>query len=352
MDVNKIKILTSDLEKGIVVPIGMNWDFLDRESTIKTQEQEIIKEVIGIPTNYELSRFRNLPNGPDNRQLNYNFHFTTNVTGPWEISYLTKFTDLQVRYRTDAYKKSFFKLDFYNSMDPKTQKNYLSVILQTSQSYVELPVCKRYRWTSAFEGTITFTNCCNTEEIVDVGSETSYVFCASEPSVIIYSFQIPTFDEQSFELPVNGTLYELIIPGPPNILFYRLLPLETICNCDGSEESSQQNSELPLSRPTFSLDGVGNQEGFFLHWFEDRNLLNIDTLYMTAKFFDAATGQFTKFIDTPQTDFSNPYRVPNIHFYHTVNFNYDNKTYRIISNQTDLPTNNVLWFEYINPPIG
>ena len=346
MDVNKIKILTSDLEKGIVVPIGMNWDFLDRESTIQSQEKEVINEVIGRPLNYELSRFRNEPTNFDVRQLSYIFHFSNSLEEPWENSYTPKFTELQVRYRTDAFKKSFFKLDFYNSMDPKTQKNYLSVILQTSQSYIEIPRCVEYRIIvdQGGIGTLTYIDCCGNEQSwTKTPSNTVLTFCPSFNTTATYA---RTLDEEifSYDFIFDGDSYDV-----DNIFVF---PTGNECECSGVESSAGQSNQLPLSRPSILLDYVGNQEGFFLHWFEDRNLLNIDTFYMTAKFFNAATGQFIKFIDSAQTDFANPYRIPNIHFYHTVNLNYDDKTYEIVSNQTDVATNDVLWFEYINPPIG
>ena len=206
MDVNKIKIVTSDLEKGIVVPIGMNWDFLDRESTIQSQEQEVIKEVIGRPLNYELSRFRNEPTNFDVRQLSYIFHFSNSLEEPWENSYLSKFTELQVRYRTDAFKKSFFKLDFYNSMDPKTQKNYLSVILQTSQSYIEIPRCVEYRIIvdQGGVGTLTYVDCCGNEQSwTKTPSNTVLTFCPSFNTTATY---IRTIDEEIFS-------YDFIFDG-------------------------------------------------------------------------------------------------------------------------------------------
>jgi hypothetical protein len=346
MDVNKIKIVNSDLEKGIVVPLGMNWDFLDRESSLKKQEEEVVKEVIGIPVNYELSRFSNEPTNFNSRQLGYIFHFSPSVEGPWENSYLSKFTELQVRYRTDAFKKSFFKLDFYNSMDPKTQKNYLSVILQTSQSYVEIPSCSEYRLIifQAGFGTFTYTDCCGNEQVwtkQNIGDILN--FC-------------PLFNSNATyvrDLEGEITSYDFVLDGDTyDIDEINLFTTSPSCECSSVESSAGQSNIEPLVRPSMLLDYFGNKEGFFLHWFEDRNLLNIDTLYMTAKFFNAATGQYVKFTDSAQTDFGNVYRVPNRHFYYTVNFDYDDKTYEIVSNQTDVATNDVFWFEYVNPPIG
>jgi len=231
-------------------------------------------------------------------------------------------------------------------MDPKTQKNYLSVILQTSQSYIEIPRCVEYRILvdQGGIGTLTYIDCCGNEQSwTKTPSNTVLTFCPSFNTTATY---VRTLEEEifSYDFIFDGDSYDI-----DNIFVF---PTGNECECSGVESSAGQSNQLPLSRPSILLDYVGNQEGFFLHWFEDRNLLNIDTFYMTAKFFNAATGQFIKFIDSAQTDFANPYRIPNIHFYYTVNLNYDDKTYEIVSNQTDVATNDVLWFEYINPPIG
>jgi len=346
MDVNKIKIVTSDLEKGVVVPLSMNWDFLDRETSLVRQEEEVIKEVIGIPPNYELSRFSNEPTNVDSRQLGYIFNFAPSIEGPWENSYLSKFTELQVRYRTDAFKKSFFKLDFYNSMDPKTQKNYLSVILQTSQSYVEIPSCAEYSiiiFQAGF-GTFTYTDCCGNEQVwTRTNVNNNLTFCPLFNSSATYVRDLEG-EITSYDFVLDGDSYDI-----DNII---LSPTSQSCECSSVESSAGQSNIEPLMRPSILLDYVNNKEGFFIHWFEDRNLLGIDTLYMTAKFFNAATGQYIKFTNSAQIDFGSLYRVPNINFYYTVNFNYDDKTYEIVNNQTDVPTNDVFWFEYVNPPIG
>ena len=122
---------------------------------------------------------------------------------------------------------------------------------------------------------------------------------------------------------------------------------DCVCNDDLPTINS---SSAPLVTPTFFLDHFGRQEGFYIHWYEDRNLLGIETFYMSAKFFNAATGQYVKFVNTPQIEYTNYYRLPNKDYYYIVNLNYTNKTYEIISTQTDLPTSVIAWSEYINPP--
>jgi len=350
MDVNRIKILDSDLTKGIVVPIGMNWDFLDRESSILEEQENIIEQAIGQPINYELSRFSHDATGQGFSRLTYRFNFSPSIEGPWENSYLSKFTDGQVRYASEAFNKSFFKLDFYNSMDPKTQRNYLTVILPTRMSTsINESTCFEYFFTFSVSGRLTYTDCCNTEKILNVspgvpgqnptrricvkiGTQAEFRYLDLDRDGLLYIYYYITVD-----FPSSSSRYSISEIGP--------------CICDTGLPTEESTSR-PLVTPTIILDHTGNKEGFYLHWFEDETVTNITTFYMTAKFFNAATGQYIKFINEPQTSYSNLYRIPNKDFYYVVNLDYNAKTYQIISTQTDNPTDEITWAEYINPPIG
>ena len=355
MDVNKIKILSSDVNREIVIPLGYDWDLYDRADSIKQEQQKILKQVIGTPPNYELSRYSHVANPSGISKLTYQFNFSQSVDGPWEASYLSKFTENQVRFYSDAFAKSFFKLDFYDSMDPKTQKNYFTVILPTSNSAtVQESQCKEYYFTFRETGNprdskLIYINCCG-EEITVTGTGPAGIFFPATVARICVKIgtdvrylryflnQQGVITEQSFFVDLNqGTGdYSIDLIG------------DCVCNND---LPTVDTSTRPLVTPTFFLDHFGKQEGFYLHWYEDRNLLGIETFYMSAKFFNAAIGQYVKFINTPQTDYTNFYRIPNKDYYYIVNLNYSNKTYEIISTQTDSPTSVITWAEYINPPI-
>ena len=48
MSVNKIKILLSDTDKYVDIPVEMKWDFTGRDDSIEEYQKEMVKEIIGI----------------------------------------------------------------------------------------------------------------------------------------------------------------------------------------------------------------------------------------------------------------------------------------------------------------
>ena len=116
------------------------------------------------------------------------------------------------------------------------------------------------------------------------------------------------------------------------------------CNCT--------DTNFPIIYiPDFVLDHYGDQEGYFIYWYEDESLLNLSELYMKVKFFDGGTGQYTTFTVNPQSSYVNKYTIPNDDFYVRVQFFYNQKWYDFF----DILTGNVInvcnWYEYTNPPI-
>lgn len=119
-------------------------------------------------------------------------------------------------------------------------------------------------------------------------------------------------------------------------------------------ESKLNLVDVVIKKPRFELDFIGDKEGFFIYWLKKREFLNIDKFYMTAKFFDAKTGQFIKFINYngPQSNLGNKYVFDSNNFlYYTVKLDYLNQKY-IIENNEGVRVGNgtpIKWFEYVNP---
>jgi len=137
--------------------------------------------------------------------------------------------------------------------------------------------------------------------------------------------------------------------------FTVILPVQ-----QGLTESVSISPLLPkvnIKKPTMNLDFVGDKEGFFLYWLRKRDFLNIDTFYMTAKFFDARFGEFVRLMNEPQYQLpSNKFIFDNSRFfYYKVVLDYNTKTYSFYL-PTDTTNSNRLgmgtpikWYEYVNP---
>lgn len=143
MSVNKIKILLPEGDEYINVPIEVKWDFSGQDDSIQEYEIEMIKEIIGIANDFETLRFSHNQFLDESTEINYEFYFydnvlpiTANTVTPsnWGITYLNEnFTPNDIYYFTKPFTKSFFKLDFYDTPEDKTQKNYFTIILPVQQ---------------------------------------------------------------------------------------------------------------------------------------------------------------------------------------------------------------------------
>ena len=267
MNANKVKILKTDLDQFINVPINMQWDFMGNDDSIDTYQTEVLNQVIGPAADFEVARFTQKPYPNEDTAINYEFYFyddtqpiTANTIGNWNITYLNNgFTVGEVYYYSKPFTKSFFKLDFYDSTDEKSQQIYLSIILPVQQGLTE-----------------------------------------------------------------TATLSALVPP-------------------------------VQIKKPKMVLDYLGDKEGFFIYWLRSRDFIDIDTFFMTAKFFDARLGVFKQMTNTKQ-DLIVPskFTFNNAdYFYYRVDLNYDDKTYEVFTTSTNTRVGDgntpIKWYEYVNP---
>jgi len=268
MDANNIKIVLNNTNnKEITIPIEIDWDFAGQDQSIELYEDEVIKDVVGEGYDFEVERFPHDIDETGKSAINYEFYFYSggplNSVNSWNLSYLPEgLTIRNLYYFENDFSKSFFKLDFYDTVDDKRQTNYITVIIPTQQGY--------------------------TTEVI--------------------------FNKTNVRIKI----------------------------------------------PKFTLDYVGDKEGFFIYWLKKLDFLNINTFYMTAKFFNAKTGAFTKMMNVSQGSLANgnEYSFDSIkYFYYKVVFDYINKCYRVYRFD---PTTNVTvrvgssltpvtWYEYVNP---
>ena len=116
-----------------------------------------------------------------------------------------------------------------------------------------------------------------------------------------------------------------------------------------------QGKNVDIKAPIFSLDFVGDQVGFFIYWLKSRTYIDLNTFYMSCKFYDAKTGSFTRLINRPQSlQGSNSFTANQIfNFYYQVVLDYTTQTYNIYDTITfdrvgDV-TKPIKWYEYVNP---
>jgi hypothetical protein len=260
MIVNNYRILNKPNDNYVNIPIEIKWDIDGNDDAIDQFVEETIEDVIGTINSFEISRFSHKKHDDSDRtDVRYNFNFFEQALNIYTPSYLTEgFTVNELYYFSQPFTKSFFKLDFYDTKDDATQKNYLTVIIPVQQGATQ-----------------------------------------------------------------SG---QVLTPTLPTV---------------------------SIKRPQFTLDFIGDKEGYFLYWLRSTEYINIDTLYMKSKFFNGKTGSYVVMTNTPQNlILPTPYNFdPSVYFYYEVNFDYNDFTYTILDNNGNrIGTNNPInWYEYINP---
>ena len=155
-----------------------------------------------------------------------------------------------------------------------------------------------------------------------------------------------SFEKSFFKLD----FYDTSDTTTQSIQFTVILPIQT-----GEENLVSISPYLPdvlIERPEFILDYVKNREGFFWYWMRDKKFLNLDTFYMSAKFFDAKEGVFVRLMNTVQSALPNPTLFDaSKYFYYRVFLDYTDYTYQIFDiNDNRIGTGSEInWYEYIDP---
>lgn len=139
---NKYKlVLTQNTDKEITLPIEIKWDFLGRSNDIDTYEERTVKEVLNSDKDFEVARFSHAVWGNNFTDINYEFNFLPADSNPdsvknliWDSDYVIQgFTLKELYYFSNSFKRSFFKLDFYDTPSQSGQTNYFTIILPTQQ---------------------------------------------------------------------------------------------------------------------------------------------------------------------------------------------------------------------------
>lgn len=166
----------------------------------------------------------------------------------------------------------------------------------------------------------------------------------------IYYYEKP-FTKSFFKLD----FYDTNIGSTQNNYFTIILPVQ-----QGLTESvsiSPYKPKINIKIPTMNLDFVGDKEGFFIYWLKNTDFLDVDTFYVSAKFFDARIGEFVRMMNVPQSSLPSNKFVFNTsdYFFYKVVLDYTNFTYEMYypydTNNTNRIGNGtpIKWYEYVNP---
>ena len=138
-------------DKTINIPIEINFDMAGRDETVDILENELKKDVVNPISDFEVKRFSHATSYIDitKTEIHYKFNFfnsqgqTDFLNVPpnineWLDDYqYAGFTDEEIYYFANSFKKSFFKLDFYDRNTTENQNILFSVILPTQQGLKE-----------------------------------------------------------------------------------------------------------------------------------------------------------------------------------------------------------------------
>ena len=284
---NKFIFTVKQNDTEINLPIEIKFDGLGREDLVQQYEDDVLEQIINPVEDFEVTRYSHNEwldsNNEKKTSTTYSFNFfdrSKNITsttiadnGLWvsDYNYIDSsvfstysgitFTDKEVYYYANSFSRSFFKLDFYDSVKSENQQIYFTIIIPTQQGR---------------------------KESVDIGT-------VSVPNVV------------------------------------------------------------DIRRPTFDLDFVGDKEGYFIYWLKSREYININDFYMSAKFFNAKTGEFTRMMNRPQSSLSQKFNFDKEeYFYYKVSLdvnNYEYEVFNIYGTQNRVGTliDNINWYEYVNP---
>ena len=145
------------------------------------------------------------------------------------------------------------------------------------------------------------------------------------------------------------------------ILLSIIIPTQQGVKEPGTIGPPLNQTSVEVKKPKFVLDYTGSdKEGFYVYWLKDRNYLDINQFYVSAKFFNAKKGQFIRMINKPQSSIVGlgKFNVDKTElFYYKYVLNYDTYEYEVYTFNNTIgnimrvgsATDPIMWYEYVNP---
>jgi len=456
--VNKYRFSINQNDKYFNIPIEVKFDTLGRNDLIDEYQEKVLEQVINPIEDFEVTRYAHktwTQNNQPKSSINYKFHFfdrsgdmssiSSINSSVWVNDYVftdnpnftgTSFNDADIYYNANSFKRSFFKLDLYDTKDSETQQIYATIIIPTQQGTTRNSSTTPYTASGPINGPTL-------PEIVPDGGDFGLSLLDNSENLTTDTDELTTFYDSylstftncdgfnitkyialevyvdmeypntNYKITIGGICYNLtnidnglLIINPPLTDYISSINHLSVgtCGCPPPPSNTPTptpsntpplpsttpsptptpsppnspgvggdvnpnpggigNPEVPslttappnvkIKKPNFILDYLGDKEGYFIYWLKNPNYINIDTFYMSAKFFNAKTGQFIRMMNKRQNLLTKRFTFDKSkYFYYKVMLDYDNYEYEIRNTETDqrvgIDIYEINWYEYVNP---
>jgi hypothetical protein len=164
----------------------------------------------------------------------------------------------------------------------------------------------------------------------------------------------------------KGSFFKLDFYDSPqnenqSILLSVILPTQQGLKEPGTIGPPLNQTSVLVKKPNFVLDYTGaDKEGFYIYWLKDEEYLKITEFYVSAKFFNAKTGQFVRMMNRPQSTFigQNMFNLDKpLFFYYKYVLDYNTNEYKVYTYNNNFQNAQrvgtgilpIKWYEYVNP---
>jgi|TARA_R110000796_G_scaffold74_10_gene275 hypothetical protein len=266
MAVNKFTFNINTKDPTIQLGFGTTFDEAGREDLIKVYEDDVVRQLVNPTKDFEVTRFRHAPlanNTEESPDIFYQFNFFDSFNTTWSnplpaiaptqplpFGFNFKgYTNADLAENTSDLLKSFFKLDFYDSNIKTRQKFYMSNLLSPVNG-TRLPLCA-------------------------IDADCRNVSDGSGPANITTDW---------------GALNMNVPDGP-------------ILDASGTNTILDTTKDVPIPRYQFDMDN--KSIGYFFYWLKESTYLNINTFFMSAKFYNGRDGKVVRFTNVLPTTLPN-----------------------------------------------
>jgi hypothetical protein len=308
MAVNKYIFKVGGNDLSINLGFGTTIDETGREDLIKGYEDSVVEKLINPTKDYEITRYRHAP----------------------------------LSDNTDESPDIYYKFDFYDYVNG----SYVSVP-PTPWVPPASPMPTPYGYN--FQG---FEN-------VEIGSSNVDIV---KSFFKLDFYNVPNRTEQKFYMSnvINYVKGEKVktqcisldcITTPPWSQYNLVGPSDNVT--DTLTGRLIYDTTMDIRLPEFHFDMDVNDSGYFFYWLKESTYLNINTFFMSAKFFNGRDGRVTRFTNVLPTSLPNPTSFdPALNMYYKLILDKNNFTYWIedlLGNRVGTNTTPIEFWEYINP---